>query len=170
MTKKIYKNKEIPYACFTVIDEDGKCLGLMKKNDAIVLARDKNRDLVLISESEPVCKIADFDRYRYEMQKRSKRIQKIQPSCAIKTVQIRLGIARHDMEVKAQNIKKMLQKGNKVDIVLFLRGRELSRKENYVPLMEEFVGLLNDVSVVDAPLKQEGNKMIVRLRQKKNSK
>ena len=100
------------------------------------------------------------------MQKKQKSIKK-KPASAIKTIQIKPGIAQHDINVKAQNVKKLLEKGNKVDVELFLRGRELSRTEYYIPVLESFVQSLGNISEVDVPLKTEGRKMIVRLRAKK---
>ena len=91
------------------------------------MAEDKGLDLILVSPNQepPVAKILDYGKYKYETEKRAKEAKKKQHTVDIKEIKVRYKIDIHDYNVKINAIKKFLASGNKVKIVVMLRGREM---------------------------------------------
>ncbi len=105
------------------------------------MAEDKDLDLVVVSanQSPPVAKIMDYGKYRYELEKKAKEAKKKQHTVEIKEIKIRYKIDVHDYNVRIKNIKKFLQAGNKVKIVVMLRGREMQHSELAFNLAKRFL-------------------------------
>jgi len=91
------------------------------------MAYERDLDLVLVSPDQdpPVAKILDYGKYRFETEKRAKDARKKQHTVDVKEVKMRYKIDLHDYEVKVKNIKKFLASGNKVKIMVMLKGREI---------------------------------------------
>jgi len=113
---------------------------------AIKIAEEKGLDLVVVSanQSPPVAKIMDYGKYRYEMEKRAKEAKKKQKIIEIKEIKIRYKIDVHDYNVRIKSIKKFLQGGDKVKIVIMLRGREMQHCELAFNLAKRFLEDLKD--------------------------
>lgn len=111
-----------------VISEEGKNLGVFPLAEAIKLAKDRNLDLIEFSSNvaPPVCKIYELGKYLYEQKKKEKQQRKKQKVGKIKEVRITPRISEHDLETKANLIKKFIKKGFRVKIGMLLRGREKS--------------------------------------------
>jgi len=94
--------------------------------EAIRIAKEHNLDLVQVTDkvTPPVCKITDYGKYLYQIQKKEKTIK--QKGGEIKGIRLTFGISDHDMEIKAHLAEKFLQKGDKARIEMVLRGRELA--------------------------------------------
>jgi translation initiation factor IF-3 len=111
-----------------LIDENGEQLGVMETRRAIGIARERELDVVVISESvsPPVAKIVDLNKYHYKEQQRKKAQAKNARASRteLKEMQFRPTIGDHDFEVKATKIKKFLDKGDQVKIVVRFKGRE----------------------------------------------
>ena len=125
------------------------------------LARSKNMDLVMVSGNvqNPVCKIMDYGKYKFEQSKREKESRKKQKIFEIKEIRVTPNTEEHDFNFKLKNAQKFLSAGSKVKITARFRGREL----NYVKLGEEvlnkFVTNLSEVATVEKPAKLEGKNM-----------
>lgn len=118
------------------------------------MAEDANLDLVIVSPNQepPVAKILDYGKYRYELDKRAKEAKKKQHTVEIKEIKVRYKIDTHDYEVRLKNIRKFISQGNKVKIVVMLRGREMQHSNLAFELMQRFMGdLENDVNVEKEP-------------------
>ena len=118
------------------------------------MAEDANLDLVIVSPNQepPVAKILDYGKYRYELDKRAKEAKKKQHVVEIKEIKVRYKIDTHDYEVRLKNIKKFISQGNKVKIVVMLRGREMQHSNLAFELMQRFmVDLENDVTIEKEP-------------------
>ena len=104
-------NEEIRDRELRVIDENGEMLGIMSRDQALSLAEEKKLDLVNISPNAkpPVCKILDYGKYRYEMQKREKEAKKKQKTIQVKEIRLSTFIEEHDIQVKAKTACKFLQ-------------------------------------------------------------
>lgn len=87
----------------------------------------KDLDLVLVSPDQepPVAKILDYGKYKFEAEKRARDARKKQHTVEVKEVKMRYNIDKHDYEVKIKNIKKFILAGNKVKIMVMLKGREI---------------------------------------------
>ena len=118
-------NEEIRDRELRVIDDEGKMLGVMSRDAALALAEEKKLDLVNISPNAnpPVCKILDYGKYRYEIQKREKEAKKKQKTIQVKEIRLSSFIEEHDVQVKAKTACKFLKDGDKVKVSLRFRGR-----------------------------------------------
>ena len=156
-------NDQIRFREVQVIDENGEKLGRMNINQALDLATEKNLDLVLVSpkSDNPVCKIMNHGKHKFEQAKREKESKKKQKTVELKEIRVTPNIEEHDFNFKAKNAKKFLSDGNKVKITVRVRGREL----NYVKLGEEvlnqLVEALNEVSTLEKRPLLEGKNMFI---------
>jgi len=118
-------NNQIRSPQVRVIDETGKQLGVIALETALQTAKEHNLDLVQVTEKvePPVCKIMDYGKYRYSLQKKERKI-KIKIAGELKGVRLGFNISLHDLETRAQQTEKFLKRGDKVRIELPLRGRE----------------------------------------------
>ena len=105
------------------------------------MADDAGLDLVLINPNQdpPVAKIMDFGKYKYEIEKKAKEAKKKQHTVDVKEVKIRYKIDTHDYNVRINNIKKFISQGNKVKIVVMLRGREMQHSQLAFDLANRFM-------------------------------
>lgn len=110
------------------------------------MAQDRDLDLVIVSPNQepPVAKILDYGKYKYEINKRAKEAKKKQKVVDIKEIKIRYKIDVHDYNVRIKSIKKFLADGNKVKIVVMLRGREMQHNQLAYDLAERFLTDLKD--------------------------
>ena len=120
-------------------------------------------DLVVVSPNQepPVAKILDYGKYKYEMAKRAKEAKKKQKVVEIKEIKIRYKIDVHDYNVRIKNIKKFIADGNKVKIVVMLRGREMQHSQLAYDLAERFLADLQDIKMtVERKPSLEGRNVI----------
>ena len=108
-----------------VISETGEQLGVMNIFTAIDLAKSRGLDLIQVTEKvePPVCRIANYGKYLYSLQKKEKKIAKPKGG-ELKEIRLTFNISPHDMEIRANTAKKFLDDGNKIKINMSLRGRE----------------------------------------------
>lgn len=125
MFKRIFINNLIRAREVRLIDKDGKQLGVLRLEDALRKAREAGRDLIQVTQKidPPVCKIADYGKYAYQMKKKERK-QKPQKIGELKSIRLRFNISPHDLETRAKTAEKFLKKGYKVRIEMVLRGRE----------------------------------------------
>ncbi len=120
------------------------------------MAENAGLDLVVISPNQapPVAKILNYGKYKYELAKKAKETKKKQHVIDIKEIKVRYKIDTHDYEVRLKNIRKFIAQGNKVKIVVMLRGREMQHSHLAMELAEKFIAdLANDpVSVEKKPM------------------
>ncbi len=133
----------------------------MSADNALRTAYDKGLDLILISPNAqpPVCRIADYGRYRYEQEKREKEAKKKQNIIEVKEVQLSCRIDTHDFETKVKHALRFLGEGNKVKVVLRFRGREMSHQEIGKELLERFREAVKESGTVDKTPNLEGRLM-----------
>ncbi len=132
-----------------VIDENGEQKGVMKTIDAIHLADEAGLDLVEVSPNAnpPVCKILDFGKYRYEMEKKQRDAKKNQTVVKVKEIRMQPKIDRHDLETKSKFISEFLQEGNKVKVSIRFRGRELAHTELGKDVLDRILAILDENGV-----------------------
>ena len=124
-----------------LIDDEGVNHGLVATSKALDMAKEKDLDLVVVSpnQSPPVAKIMDWVKYKYETEKRAKEARKKQHTIDIKEVKMRYKIDTHDYEVRLKSAKKFLTSGNKVKVVVMLRGREMQHNKLALDLANKFL-------------------------------
>ena len=110
----------------------------------------------------PVCKIIDYGKYKYEIQKKEKDARKIQIHTGeIKELRFRPATDDHDYEFKKKHAMRFLQDGYKVKAVIVYKGREIANKEFGIQLAERLVTDLEDYGKLDAAMKFEGRNMVM---------
>ena len=136
-------------------------LGVMSIDEALNLAEEKKLDLVNISPNAkpPVCKILDYGKYRYELQKKEKEAKKKQKTTQIKEIRLSTFIEDHDIQVKAKTASKFLQDGDKVKVSLRFRGRERDYQARGMEVMNAFAASVADVSVIEKKPLFEGRSL-----------
>ena len=159
--KECLINDEIKAKEVRLIDVDGNQLGVVSIKEALAKSEEKNLDLVEISPQAkpPVCKIMDFGKYRFELQKREKENRKNQKVINVKEVQLSPSIDTNDFNTKCRNACKFLSKGDKVKVTVRFRGREVSHSEIGEVLLQRFAEGVKEVGSVDRPAKLEGRNM-----------
>jgi translation initiation factor IF-3 len=131
-----------------LIDDEGNNLGIVSTQDALKMAREKDLDLVVISPNQapPVAKILDYGKYRFEAEKKAKEAKKKQHVVEVKEIKMRYKIDIHDYNVRLKNIKKFLEAGNKVKIMIMLRGREIQHSSLAFDLAKRVISDLQDTT------------------------
>lgn len=132
-----------------LIDHNGENHGIVPTSQALQMAEDADLDLVLISPNQapPVAKILDYGKYKYELAKKAKEAKKKQHVVEIKEVKVRYKIDTHDYEVRLKSVRKFISQGNKVKIVVMLRGREMQHSNLAFELANRFIKDLENDSV-----------------------
>ena len=156
-------NEQIRFREVQVIDEQGQKLGKLPINKALEIAGSKNLDLVLVSPvpDNPVCKIMNYGKHKFEQAKREKESRKKQKVIECKEIRVTPNIEIHDFTFKAKNAKKFLTDGNKVKITVRFRGRELNYAKMGEDVLNNFIEELKDVSVVEKKPFLEGKNMFI---------
>lgn len=133
-----------------LIDQNGDNHGVVTTLAALKMAQDADLDLVIISPNQdpPVAKIMDFGKYKYELEKKAKEAKKKQHTVEIKEIKVRYKIDTHDYQVRVKNIKKFIEQGNKVKIIVMLRGREMQHANLAFDLANRFLADLEAEPIV----------------------
>jgi len=145
-----------------LIDTDGRNLGVTPIEKALALARERGLDLVEVApEANPVvCKIVDFGKYRYQLQKREKK----QPKAGkVKEVKFTIQTGEHDFQTKLQRIREFLEEGMKVRAVVFFKGRQIIHIEKGKELLERIVQLTQDLAKVEQDPMERGRNLEILL-------
>lgn len=156
-------NREIDVDKIRLIDDAGNMLGVISTKEAIFKARDKNLDLVEVSPTAkpPVCKILDFGKYKYMMQKKAHEAKKKQKVIEIKEIKFRPNIGEHDFQIKLKQLSKFLTSGDKVKITIRFRGREIAKQEIALELMQNVVKATAEIAKIEIGPKMEGRQMLL---------
>lgn len=154
-----------------VIGPNGEQLGVKTKEDALTLAGYAGFDLVLMSESSnpPVCKIMDYNRFRYEKKKKAKDALKKQREAIVDVKEFRLSITIdvHDFNTRVKNARKNLEKGAKIKASIRFKGRQISHPELARDVLIKFSNELSDIAEIEQEPKMEGRSMYMQLTPKK---
>ena len=156
-------NEEIREREVRLIDENGGQLGVMPTQQALQLAEEKGLDLAMIQASAvpPVCKLLDYDKYRYEQAKRERENRKNQRVVDIKEVQLSATIEENDVNTKAKMAIRFLENGDKVKVSIRFRGRQITHSEIGLKVMQDFAERCKDVSMVEKRPALDGRNMIM---------
>ena len=108
-----------------LIDETGKQIGLVLLKEALTLARERNLDVIQVTEKmdPPVCKLGNYGKYLYQQEKKSKETQKYTGG-ELKEIRLTYNISDHDMETRADQATKFLLRKDRIRVTLHLKGRE----------------------------------------------
>jgi translation initiation factor IF-3 len=148
---------------------DGKESTIINTKEALILADEKNMDLVMVSPTAkpPVCRIMDYNKFLYEQSKKQKEAKKNQKTLEIKEVRLSATIEDHDIEIKAKNAKKFIANGDKVKVAIRFRGRQNGYRNLGNKVFERFLNMMEDLAVVEKSAQLEGRNMFMVLGPKK---
>ena len=167
----MYINDQIRAKEVMVIGPNGEQLGIKSIEDAKTLASFSGFDLVLINQkSTPqVCKIMDYNKYKYENKKRIKENKKKQREANLEMKEYRLSVTIdvHDFDTRVRNATKYLEKGHKIKVSVRFKGREMAHTELGKDVLLRFADKTSEISDVEQQPKLEGRFMTMILIPKK---
>ena len=150
-----------------VIGPNGEQLGIKSKQDALTLANYAGFDLVLMNENSnpPVCKIMDYNRFKYEKKKKAKEAMKKQREAVIDIKEFRLSVTidKHDFDTRVNNAKKAILRGDKVKVTIRFKGRQIAHPELANDVLARFEEALSDIAEVEIKPKMEGRSIFMQL-------
>ncbi|MHC4942654.1 MAG: translation initiation factor IF-3 [Planctomycetota bacterium] len=148
-----------------VIDDEGNQIGILAIDEAIALAQDKDMNLVEVAPDAkpPVCKIMDFGKFKYQQKKKEHKAKLKQHQIVVKEIRIRPKTDKHDVDTKVQRARAFLERGDKVQVNMLFRGREMMHIELGLQVMNSFAESLSDLAKLERPPTQEGRRMVMLL-------
>ncbi|MGE5343659.1 MAG: translation initiation factor IF-3 [Candidatus Omnitrophota bacterium] len=150
-------NEEIRSPEVRLIDEDKQQLGIVPISRALAIAKEKELDLVAISPNAepPVCRLLDYGKYLYSLQKKEHEAQKSQKKVHIKEIKFTPVIGEHDVDVKLKKIKEFLEEGDKVKVTIWLKGRQKRRPEMLDEMTDKIMKIIGDIAEIESSPKKE---------------
>jgi translation initiation factor IF-3 len=129
------------------------------------MAHEAGLDLVEVAAQAqpPVCKILDYGKFKYDQAKKTKEAKKKAHTVDIKGIRMRYGTEEHDLQYRVDNARRFLEEGDKVQVTLIFRGREVSHPEIGRAQLEKLTQAVSDIAVVERPPVMEGKRMTVLL-------
>ncbi len=154
-------NERIRVPEVRVIDEEGQQVGVMKTPDALVLAQEKDLDLVEVAPEArpPVTRILDYSKYKYEQAQKVKQARKHQQQITVREIKFRPKIAQHDYDTKKHHVERFLKHKDKVKVTIMFRGREVTHPERGTMILDRLAEELQELGVVEQRPMQEGRNM-----------
>ena len=151
-----------------VIDDQGNQIGIVDTDQARRMAMEKGLDLVEVSPEArpPVCKIMDYGKFKYDQKKKEHESRKKQHRVQIKEIRLRPKISSHDVEYKCRKARAFLEEGNKVQLNMLFRGREMAHIDVGRKVLLAFAEMLEDLSKVERHPKMEGRRLTMLLTSK----
>lgn len=164
MVSEYRVNNQIKATSVRLVDSIGQQVGVVSIKEAIIIARNSGLDLVEIADKAipPVCKILDYNKFKYEEAKKEKDIARKNREATVETKEIRLRPVtdEHDVEIKCKKIREFLEDGNKVNIIIKFKGREASHMDIGRTLLEKMLILIG-THKVDKPISVSDSAMTV---------
>ncbi|MDR2681865.1 MAG: translation initiation factor IF-3 [Holosporaceae bacterium] len=162
-TEEKYRiNRAITVPQVRLIDQHGNSVGVVSIREAQARATEAGLDLVEIAAQAvpPVCKIVNYGKLKYELQKKKSEAKKKQKIIEIKEVKFTPVIGEHDYMVKLSSINRFISEGNKVKITLRFRGRELSHQEIGAKLLNRVIDDVKEIAKCEGSPQLEGRVMM----------
>lgn len=153
-------NEKIRSLQVRVIDENGQMLGVLPTSQAIALAKEKDLDLVAVSPKAepPVAKFINYSSFKYQQEKASRKQKALQKEVELKEIRLSPRIGKHDLEIRAKQAEKFLNRGDKVGILVILKGREKAHPDLARELIENFVKSIGQTIAItmEQEIKRQG--------------
>ena len=158
-------NERIRVPEVRLIDEDGQQVGIMRTQDALRLAQEKDLDLVEVAADAkpPVCRILDYSKYKYEQAQKAKSARKHQQQINVREIKFRPKIAQHDYDTKKGHVMRFLKARDKVKVTIMFRGREMAHPERGEMILNRLAEDLQELAIVEQRPQQDGRNMTMML-------
>jgi translation initiation factor IF-3 len=158
-------NERIRVPEVRVIGDDGEQVGIMKTDEALRMAQERELDLVEVAAEArpPVCRILDYSKYKYEIAQKQKQARKHQQQIVIREIKFRPKIAQHDYDTKKGHVERFLRHKDKVKITIMFRGREVTHPERGRMILDRLAEELTDLAVIEQRPNLDGRNMTMML-------
>jgi translation initiation factor IF-3 len=166
--KELRINESIRVREVRLVDEAGNQKGIVPTIEALRMAREAGLDLVEVAPQAqpPVCKLIDYGKYKFELEKKTRESRKHQKQVRIKEIRMQPKIDDHDLEFKTRHIREFLDEGNTVKVTIRFRGRELAHTELGKVVLDGILERLGDDFVLERAAQMEGRTMSLLLNPK----
>lgn len=160
--KTIRINDQIKSQELRVVDQNGEMLGVISLEKALQLASDAQLDLIEVSPNAepPVCKIANFSKMRYELQKKAADAKKKQKVVETKEIKMTINIGKNDFDVKIKHVQKFIEHGDKVKISVRMKGREITHLDLAKEMMQNILAQTENFAKPEFTPKLKGMQII----------
>ncbi len=154
-------NERIRVAEVRLIGDDGEQIGVLKRDEALAYAQERDLDLVEVAgdAKPPVCRVLDYSKYKYEQEQKAKAARKHQQQTNVREIKLRPKIAVHDYETKKGHVERFLRGRDKVKVTIMFRGREQSHPERGRDLLKRLADDVAELGTVEQQPLQEGRNM-----------
>ena len=146
-----------------LVGPNGEQVGIVRVEDALRLAAENDLDLVEVAPMArpPVAKLMDYGKFKYEAAQKVRDARRNQSNISTKEMKLRLKIDQHDYETKKGHVVRFLKAGDKVKITIMFRGREQSRPELGMALLQRLANDVIEFGYVESAPKQDGRNMLM---------
>jgi translation initiation factor IF-3 len=158
-------NERIRVPEVRVIGEDGNQIGVMRTDEALRYAQDRDLDLVEVAPEArpPVTRVLDYSKYKYEQAQKQKAARKHQTQITIREIKFRPKIAEQDYATKKRHVERFLRHKDKVKITIMFRGREVTHPERGQMILDRLAEELGELAVVEQRPNLDGRNMTMLL-------
>jgi translation initiation factor IF-3 len=158
-------NERIRVPEVRVIGDDGQQIGVMRTDQALRMAQERDLDLVEVAPEArpPVCRILDYSKYKYEQAQKVKQARKHQQQIVIREIKFRPKIAQHDYDTKKGHVERFLRHKDKVKITIMFRGREVTHPERGRMILDRLAEELQDLAIIEQRPNLDGRNMTMML-------
>ena len=158
-------NERIRVPEVRLIGEDGNQIGVVKTDEALRYAQERDLDLVEVAPEArpPVCRVLDYSKYKYEQAQKLKAARKHQQQITIREIKFRPKIAQNDYDTKKSHVRRFLTGKDKVKITIMFRGREVTHPERGTALLDRLADEVSDIAVIEQSPVQDGRNMTMML-------
>ncbi|MGH7770643.1 MAG: translation initiation factor IF-3 [Candidatus Binatia bacterium] len=165
MVKEARINHQIRAREVRVIGPEGNQLGVMPLHEALKMVESQELDLVEVAPEAqpPVCRMMDYGKFRYLQKKKSHGAKKKQTFVTVKEVKMGSRTDRHDLVYKVRNIRRFIERGQRVRVSVFFRGREITHPELGKEMLNGVLVQVQDIAKLDISPRLEGRSMAMLL-------
>jgi translation initiation factor IF-3 len=158
-------NERIRVPEVRVIGEDGTQIGVMRTDEALRYAQERDLDLVEVAPEArpPVCRVLDYSKYKYEQSQKQKAARKHQQQITIREIKFRPKIAEQDYATKKRHVERFLKHKDKVKITIMFRGREVTHPERGQMILDRLAEELTDLAIIEQRPNLDGRNMTMLL-------
>jgi translation initiation factor IF-3 len=158
-------NERIRVPEVRLIGEDGQQVGVLKIDDALRYAQERDLDLVEVAReaSPPVCRVLDYSKYKYEQEQKAKAARRHQKQVNVREIKLRPKIAQNDYETKRNHVVRFLKGDDRVKVTIMFRGREQTHPERGERLLNRLAEDVADLGTVEQSPQQDGRNMTMLL-------
>ncbi len=158
-------NERIRVPEVRLIGDDGNQVGVIKTDDALKYAQERDLDLVEVAPeaSPPVCRVLDYSKYKYEQEQKAKAARRHQKQVNVREIKLRPKIADNDYETKKSHVVRFLERDDRVKVTIMFRGREQTHPERGERLLQRLAEDVAELGIVEQSPQQDGRNMTMLL-------